>query len=277
MKKNLIFILFILCTGPLSALEFGVSAKVDSSTPITQMFVIGERSSGTNYMSALMLRNFYVDEIRVGHKHFPPWYDLPEDDYKENSRYYTFNDTENILFIVIFRNPYDWLRSMHFYPHHADRSLKNLTFSTYIRQPWKINPNDTTNLKILCSWDKYVDLNPMTGEQFPNVLALREAKIRNMLKIRNKASNVYYINYEKARDYPQEVVKEISALFPISPKPVFSPITNYVGPSKANDKIGNYKPRQYAPISKEDLTFINSQLDWKLEEKIGYTQKNSVN
>jgi hypothetical protein len=264
---RLILVLFSLFfSTQLFSLQYGICAKSENSKQITKLFVISERCSGSNYINNLVLKNFEVQDERLGQKHFPPWYDLPEMMYRGNSQYYTFAGTEDFLFIIIFRNPYDWVRSIHQKPFHAHSSLVNVSFSKFIRTPWKLSSYDKTAQKQQ-RLNHLVDRNPLNGSHFDNVLKLRTAKIKNMLQILDRAPNVYYINYEIVRDHPQEVLQEIKSLFRIAAKPSYTPVTTY----KGRENKGEYKPKVYKPLSQKDLNYINSQLDPSIEAQIGYS------
>lgn len=251
-------------SSQLFSLEYGLFANNKKTANITKYFVIGERCSGTNYLNYLIDANTYLRQHRIGHKHFPPWYELGPEGYSGNSQYFYFNNCESTLFVIIFRNPYDWLRSFHRTPWHADPSFKKIPFSEFIRKEWI--PSDTdSNVTGEFVKNPLCDLDPKTGLYFKNVIALRSAKIRAMLEIKNRAPNVYYVNYEKVRDYPEEVLNEIAELCNIALKKPFTPVLSYKGV-----KGTTYKPKAYAPISSDDLYYINSQLNKSLEKKIGY-------
>ncbi len=247
-------------SSSLFSLEYGIIAKNKHVEKIINFFVIGERCSGTNFLTSLISENTQLIKCRIGQKHFPPWYELGPEYYHGDARYYHFNNTEDFLFLVIFRDPYDWVRSFHIQPHHAHKSLLNLSFSSFIREPWLIDPSVTAveNYPLL-------DLNPKDGLPFKNIFALRSRKIEDMLEIQNRAPNVYYINYEIVRDYPEQVLKEIAHLYNLQLKSSYTAIDSYKGAGKTN-----FKPIAYKPISDLDLEYINSQLDKKLEERIGY-------
>lgn len=264
---RLILVLFSLFfSTQLFSLQYGIYAKSENSKQIKKLFVISERCSGSNYINCLVLQNFEVKDERLGQKHFPPWYDLPEMMYRGNSQYYTFAGTEDFLFIIIFRNPYDWVRSIHQKPFHAHSSLVDVPFSKFIRTPWKLSPHNKTAQE-QHTLNHLVDRNPVTGSPFDNVLKLRTAKIKNMLQILDRAPNVYYINYETVRDHPQEVLQEIKSLFRIAAKPSYVPVTKYKGKENKEE----FKPKVYKSISQKDLDYINSQLDPLIEAQIGYS------
>jgi hypothetical protein len=260
-----LFISIILCfTFPLNSLEYGFFLKSENAHPITKLFVISERCSGSNFINSLILQNFEIKEEHLGHKHFPPWYDLPLEHYSADPRYYTFSDTEEFLFVVIFRNPYDWIRSLFRTPWHADPTLCNIPFSQFIRTIWKLDSNDDTILKRHLY--PLLDLNPIDKLPFKNSFELRTAKIKNMLQIKDRAPNVYFINYEIVCRYPQEVLEELNNNFKLVKKTTYDAVT-YI---KGDPRLGEYKPRKYNQLSLEDLDYINSQLNEQIENEIGY-------
>jgi hypothetical protein len=262
------FVLCLFCIFPyIDALEYGLSAKHEGEKPITHLCIIGERCSGTNFAEELIAANLkLVSKPWFMHKHFPPWYELPIECYFGNPQHYTFENTDEYLFVIIFRNAYDWARSLQQKPHHAIKKLHNLPFSKFIRTQWSLDPSQGMVQKGK-EMNPLIDLSPITKLPFNNVLELRTAKIRNMLMINDRASNVYIINYEIIRDYSQEVIQEIANHFDLSPAREFSPITTYLG----YKHTGTFEQAPYASISIEDLFFINSQLSEEIENSIEYS------
>lgn len=234
----------------LPALEYGLFAKHEGGLP-SRIAILAERCSGSNFVENLILSNFEnLKPDRSIHKHFPPWM------WKDRKR-------DAILYIVIFRNPYDWLRSLHRIPHHAARSLCKIPFEQFIRSQWSLNAQDPVIMKL---GDPTADRQPFTGLPFKNVIELRTEKIKTMLQIRNRVENIYYINYETVRAFPRKVLKEIQQIYSLKPTAVYHPVVHY----KAVPGAHLYSPRTYAPISKEDLFHINTNLNKRLERKIGY-------
>lgn len=249
------------------ALEYGISAKHEGSIPIKKLFLFGERCSGTNYVVTLFSKNLQLGyDQKFARRHFPPWFELPIEYYTGKPQSYTFDNTDEYLFVIVFRNAYDWVRSLHDLPHFASGKFFNMPFSEFIRTPWELNPSNTL-VKEVRSFHPLMDLSPIDGKPFENVLKLRTKKIENMLMVQNRAKNVYYIRYEIARDHPQEVIREIGECFGIRPNAKFSPVSNYLGWKHK----GKYDQVPYPPISLEDLDYINSQLSEEVENQIGYS------
>ncbi len=254
------------CSCGLSALDvtYGLGAKKEGEEPITQVQFLGERCSGTNYLQALIVRNFNFDPPYFGFssKHFPVWLEgkwfQGTEQGQEGSRFYRKND--HCLVIVIFRNPYDWLHSFCEKPYHTSEAFKKSVkkdFSRFIRATWDAEPDR-----------QYIECNPEDGSAFKNVMRLRTARIQNMLAIGEIVKNVYYVQYEKLRDYPEEVIAEIASIFSLTPADPFVPVTEQY---KARHVISDtFIPKEYPEISKEDLRHINKNLDPELEKSIGY-------
>jgi len=82
--------------------------------PVQYIKVVSERCSGSYYVSALLtgnIENLYVmDSDKYGIKHFSPWFGY-ESSYYGPDEDYTFENSENVLFVILFRDPYEWLSS----------------------------------------------------------------------------------------------------------------------------------------------------------------------
>ena len=245
-------------------LTYALYAHRHTDEPITQLALFSERSSGSNYVQRLIEVNSPLQRNESCMKHFPPWFQLPIDDYYGPRHHYTFEGTDNTLFVIIFRDPYDWVRSLHLQPYFVAPLIQNLSFSAFIRMPWILDRFDPIIAQER-SWNPRIDLDPQTGFSFDNVFKLRTAKIETMLLIKERAKNVYYINYESARDHPQEVLAELSSFFHFPLYDTYTPRLLY------KNQLGvPYAPKVYDPISDKDLLYINSQLDESLENSIGY-------
>lgn len=250
MMIPLLLIALLLCPSPLPALEYGLFAK-HRGGPVKRIAILSERCSGSNFVANLVFSNFEnLTHDESIHKHFPPWV-------------WQAKKTNSILYIVIFRNPYDWIRSFHRIPHHADRSLCKIPFSQFVRSKWSLNARDPIIMQL---GDPTVDRNPRTGLPFKNVMELRTEKIKTMLKIRRSVNNIYYINYETARDYPREVLQEIQKIYSLTATPTYQPVVHY----KAVPGAEIYSQRKYPSIPREDLHHINAHLNNRIEKRIGY-------
>ena len=236
--------------------------------PITKLSIYSERCSGSNYVYRLILENTHLIQAPLCHKHFPPWFNLPRECWSGLPQAYDFENTDDTLFILVVRDPYEWSKSFHRKPWCASYNLRRLAYSDFIRAKWITDPSDPAILYEVLN-NPWVDKDPDTLEPFGNIFKLREAKLKNMLEVQAKVLNFLLINYEEARDHPKELLEKISVKFGIELKEDFNPIYNY----KGDLNQGIYHPKKYSSISSKDISFINSQLNKSLEESVGYRIK----
>lgn len=226
---------------------------------VQEIQIFGERCSGTNYLSGLLGANFpdYPLTYRYGWKHFPCWYDTDWVPPQEQDLYYQeLIEHQGCLFIVIVRNLLDWLKSFYQTPYHVSSKVDLSSFSTFIRSPWYIEEG--------C----LLDANPSGGE-FENILQLRAARLKNLLKIQSKVDHYYFLRYESLRDHPEEVIFELARCFDLRSPDSFQPFTKHVKGSTGVLPY-DFSPSDYFPIAEEDRTYIFEHCDLELEHFFGY-------
>jgi hypothetical protein len=222
---------------------------------IGRIQIFGERCSGTNFLRLLLQENIESVPIRsdFGWKHSFHQTDL--------------EGADDCLFVVVCRNPFDWVRSLHRRPYHAGPTLKRIPFSEFIRREW------------WCVWDEDArkapddevygtemmsERNPETGERFPDVLRMRTAKIRNWQSLADKVPHSEFVRYEDLAAAPAAFIDSLAGRFGLSRNPTFRPIEGRRGGER------KFQPRQYAPIRKRDIAHIVGRLDVPLESRVGY-------
>jgi len=270
-KSKLLFT-FALCTISVKALSFSNPFNHHKS-PITRLTIVGERCSGTNFITQLMLKNFpnltYTNAF--GHKHFLWWFGTPADEEKMklldyNLKCIDLKDSDDCLFVFIIRDPYDWLRSFFYKPHHVHRDLLSQGFFHFISHTWK--PADFNNYGGM-AFNLIDELNPFTDRPFQNILELRTSKNKNYLKMGTMVKNFLFVRYEDAATHPKKLIRFIATYYNLQPSSEFIPITNYKGLSSSK----TYKKQIYFPLTHQSLRFINDNLDWESENQLGYTKK----
>jgi len=222
---------------------------------ITRMQVFGERCSGTNFLQHLLDENVQsASRCRdFGWKH-----GFHQDGVEA---------ADDCLFVVIYRNPFDWLRSLHRSPYHAASELRGISFSDFIRTEW------------WCIWDEHAhktrehemygqemmsERDPDTGERFADVIRLRPAKIRNWESLGEKTAHNIYVKYEDVEARPSEFISALTEQFELIRSPVFRPVEG----ARGGDT--KYRRRKYRSIRSDDLHYILKTLDVGLEKSIGY-------
>lgn len=228
-------------------------------TEVDSYFVYGERSSGTNLMNHLIQENLNLTPVvdRRWKHGFP----------------LAHPNAPNTLAIVIFRAPLNWVCSMYAKPWHANAELKSKTFSEFIRHPWVSIYDTPRAFKLATPWRfrnavLLGDLNPLTGLPFANIAKLRTAKASAMLGIRHVGWNVMFVRYETLVDDPTNIIKSISAGFDVDRKPgsVSLPKKNLGGWTGGNTRT----PQRPEEISEIDIKYLSAQLNFKLEDELGY-------
>ena len=168
---------------------------------------------------------------------------------------------DEYLFIVLSRNPYDWLTSMCRSPHHAHDSLKGHIMDEFLNREWH------------CVWGKYDipwidddmeqkemmhERNPYNGERIKNVLELRNLKNKEFLALKDNVKNVYYVRYEDLLNNSVGIINDISRKFDM--KVIEKPKTKACPPGVKG------QPRFI-------MNKINNGLDWSLENQLGYKKR----
>lgn len=233
--------------------------------------IFGERNSGTNYLRAVLEKNLMNVEVgySFGWKHgFPNFTRLRKE------------KTSQTLFLVLFKDPYSWLVSMNNKPHHAPQ-LFGLSFSEFIRSEWACyqGENYTQRAKTIeqnplrPEEEMMRERHPWTGERIENVIKLRVLKTRSYLQLCNLVEHSEKLNYENLLNKPADIISHVVTSFGIAGNSEFVNPTGHYGknPNQKFDRKDYFNQRRYLDsINKKDLKFINEQLSFSLEKKIGY-------
>jgi hypothetical protein len=144
---------------------------------ITKFTIFGERCSGTNYLEEIIKSNFEIEITwDYGWKHF-----------------FGFNNyinTDNVLFIGIIRNPFDWINSLFIDKHHLASHLKKNIRNYLNDEFWSIH--DKSELGEIME-----DRNIFSKERYKNIFELRFTKIKYLLEILpTKVQSCIIIRYE---------------------------------------------------------------------------------
>lgn len=215
------------------------------------------RCSGSNYLESLIFTNFY---LKPQHHIWKHRLILPTD--------FEGVNTSEILYIFLYRNASDWIRSFYNSPYHVPDELLNQGIGHFMRHEWwcwydelggfsPINPKYHQEL--------IHERNPDTGERFSNVLQMRNRKLQSYLEASQKLPNVYFINYDYLKNNFEEVLKDISEKFHLPLK--HNPPKNI---STRNGFVTNqtFVPKTYSELEEEDQEFMNSQIDEEIEKSI---------
>lgn len=230
--------------------------------------IFGERCSGTNYIERLVRSNFDIQITSdYGFKH---WF-VPDVSPRSAPNITTdleqrrpLSDSSDTLFLFVFRNPYDWLRSCFGKPHHSHgSSFKD--FGEFLRCKW--TSGDT--VQRCAYWRKDPQYGYYWIEEADSILHLRKLKISHFFEIQKLVNSYAVIRYEDYLRDPQEILN-LAQGFHIAHKEEIVDIKSYKGKGEET-----FSRSTYLPFSFEDFSYINETLDWSLEASIGY-RKTSI-
>lgn len=216
--------------------------------------IVGERCSGTNYLNFLMKKNVNLSETqKFGWKH---GFQLP----KKNT---IVNDT---LCIFIIRNVYDWIRSIDKLRWHANKSVCEKNFTEMIRFPWESSIDGAfgTWLDEGRKGQKIKSDLDDNGNYHPTPLDMRNYKTKKFLQLQHNFKHFYVINYDQLNKNPEKIIREMCQKFNINVKRNFE---NHIYRKGSNIK---FTPKKYDTLTKNNLDFINSKIDWNTENLLGF-------
>lgn len=223
---------------------------------ITRFQVLGERSSGTNYIKRLLGRNTsLIPTEALGWKHgFPHARAIPAD----------------LLVIGVVRGADDWLRSMHTKPWHCTPHMQSLAFSEFIRAPWDTivdRPRYFKGAEARGEVGQALmhDRHPLTGARFDNILALRNAKLDGLQSYARRDCNFVLLRFE-------EVLPAPSAFLNVLQAPGWNgelrPVVKRLG-AKFKPAV-SARPETPDALSAEDLEWLRATCDSDREARLGY-------
>jgi hypothetical protein len=227
---------------------------------IKNIIIRGERCSGTNYLRCLINQNINIDVIDLGWKH--SYLNIFDKKLVSQNDY---------LVIFIFRNPVDWVKSLYNNTWHFEKKHKKVkNIDKFIRYEQKQVIRGLSEFK---EYDPNIELywerHPFTLEKPKNICQLRNWKNENFLSCSNIFENVEYIKYEDLVVDPKMWIDYLNKKY-FNLEYNFNNVDYY----KGDKKQGLFNKNVYDKLSVENIEFIRDNLDWSIEEKIGYFEYN---
>ncbi len=244
-----------------SLADDGFILRRKNDSAITSYCVRGERSSGTNFLDALMASGTDLDIANMGWKHgfYRPTIQPP-----------------SMLVLGIIRHWKPWLVSMYRKPWHTSRNMHSKSFSDFIREPWDSYMIPEGNLdddRHRLGHVIFSDRDPLSLGRIPNVVQLRNMKNRNLFGILNLDCNIILMKYEWLNENPSYLSTILRNEFDISVKADFTPIDMRF--ADKYDMFNDIRPENVAnfcadDITDTDLNFIRWNLNARQEGILGY-------
>jgi len=234
--------------------------------------IMGERNSGTNYLDALIRKNFDVSILPgsvpksfnriLGYEWFRDLYFrqtecrnlgwkhaiAPEKNLIDESGL-----TDKVGFICVAKNPYAWLLSMHKRPYHGCDCINS--FDEFLVSPWAS-----------VGRERYI-------EQFQNPIDLWNKKNGSYIRLCSYA-NAMIISYESILQDTQNVIKKVGRQLGI--KQAQSKVVNINKGTKGDQKSFEYYKDYYLnrrwvlKLSNRNVKCINSVLSDSVMSQFGY-------
>jgi hypothetical protein len=261
--------------------------------PIKRIALLGERNSGTSWITEVLKECFESEDIKVTAGLTKDKHHFQNDD--------GTIPRQSTLAIAMFRNPYDWATAMQKRPHHSPEHLR-LDMEEFLTKPWtmerpqrdlpyakfagpfcqlgyqykevipciRVNrapqPDPNVEHKVSYSgWDAQYELRQDgSGMPYDSLLHLREAKIHNILSIKNWdwVADLQVLQYETLLEKGTEhFLKQIEDILGVQMKCKPSP--------PAPERLSKYE--QTTKITQ----LINGLLNWKIEKSVGYYKRST--
>ena len=216
--------------------------------PVTGFQVLGERSSGTNYVTQLLLANLQGVE-----RH-------PAFGWKHGFIDRRVAAEPGLLTVLVTRHPLRWLQSIHVRPLDLAASMRGLPFGAFIRHEWQGAFKDDNGGEK----PSHADMVPHVGGNYPDAISLRNAKLAYLAEMAEMPGRLAILRFEDANCDPQATLLALAAGFELSLGP-FRPVRHFKGKSASA-----YVPKQMPAVTAPDLTFIRERLDHAQEARLGY-------
>lgn len=226
---------------------------------ISKVTIIGERSSGTNWLEAIFNgKSYYYNNqkfqrhknFRLIHPEANPAFDLKYEIFPHGKHFFGFCDekikqSDDTLYVAIVRNFYDYLESFYAYKHHVPSVNKSM--ENFIKNEW---------YSVWHGKEYMQDRNWVTKERYKDIFELRKYKLKYLDEVMpNIANNYFLVRYEDMLHDVDKIVLDISEKFNLE----------IISKDFAKAKI---KPKRNQ--FKKYRDYINNHLDWTIENKFNY-------
>lgn len=227
---------------------------------VSRFQVIGERSSGTNFLSQVLNKNTpLVPSNVLGWKHGQLQMAMIPSD---------------LVVAVSVRGADAWARSMFAKPWHTTQAMQSLGFSEFLRARWE-TVIDRRRYFRDCASELEIgrplqfDRDPTTGDCYDNLFALRRGKLQAHLTFLNRDCNICLVRSETVVADPEGFLHRFLAAFGLPPmNKAFNPVLRRLGSRFAPSIESNRVPPEH--LSQGDLAFLREQSDLALESRLGY-------
>lgn len=235
--------------------ESGLAMSFGDTRNVSRFQVYGQRCSGTNYLIRLIENNFgraaFTEEFGFKHWLVPDSMIFPND----------------VMVLVIVRDPGEWIQSLFRNPWHLRAELKSAPFHQFMRGVWD-SCWDDDYWKIDATHPRYhqpieQERDPETGAAFANPFVMRRAKLQNWTGLASRVP-VVILNYSLAARDPGRILQQLSSVTGLELPPVVAGVDSYKG-----EQNRPFVAKNYGELCDADRRFMLSQLDPEMERLAG--------
>lgn len=167
---------------------------------INKFTILGERCSGTNFLEEAILKNFDLNITwEYGWKHFFGRSD--------------FENSDDVLFLGIARDPISWLNSLYRDPHHIPPHIRR-SVTSFLNSEFYSEHFVNGALEEIME-----DRNFKNEKRYKNIFELRSNKLIYLKNdLQNKVMNYYFIKYDDLCNNYDFILSDLSEKFKIKTK-----------------------------------------------------------
>ena len=229
------------------------------TTPARRFQVVGERSSGTNFVKRMLGRNTPLKATEaLGWKHaYPHALAIPDD----------------LVVVLSIRAADAWALSMFAKPWHTRPDAQRLDFQSFLRAPWDTIVDREKYFDLptagLIGQPLQLDRDPMTGLPPANLFALRRTKLAAHLSFLNRGCAFCLVRMEEVTANPDRFIASFRAAYDLAPLAAgVKPVLKRLG-SRFQSSV-EARPDHPEAMEVADLAFMRGELDLGLEDRLGY-------
>ncbi|MCA0994789.1 hypothetical protein [Alloyangia pacifica] len=184
------------------------------------------------------------------------------------------------LVIVSFRNLFDWLVSMYAKPWHICDDMLSLSFSDFIRAEWDARVDRPKRYFDLPNHDDFdglplrLDRHPLTGRRYSSILEMRNVKTEAYLGLAELGGNLALVRHDAFTKNVGLCLEEMSRRYGFTATPGSGSTEKRMGSEWKYDGKGRYAAARAGVELERD--YILSKVDSNLERMAGFDYRDNT-
>lgn len=276
--------------APVFAYAKGPVIHKDKKGPATSINLLGERHSGTNWITDHLV-DCFGKQIPV------------ESEFTAYKHWFQFDDAtvrnDNAVVIAMFRDPYDWVEAMHERPHHAHDHI-GMGWKDFVSKPWvgSRGPKDQEKMERAKAEGNHIGKQGcLAGYEFDKVVpcsaedsVIIDGYSSLMYELRQDGSHRAYdsiieLRTQKILNFLQvPKFHGVKAFFPERYEALklrgtadflkqLESVTGLKADCQAFPETGMIKHKN---VDQEYMEWINKYHNWNVEAMIGYAKRDPI-